>query len=104
MQPAEAFAGWQREPGVPLILLSHNPDTKQRLLRYSWDLMLSGHTHGGQLSLPLVGEPFAPIEDKAHVHGLYRWEDRWLHITAGVGALHSLRFNCRPEVSVLTLT
>jgi predicted MPP superfamily phosphohydrolase len=38
------------------------------------------------------------------VRGLYRWEDRWLHISAGVGALHTARFNCRPEVSLLTLT
>ena len=104
MDPASAFSGWQREPGVPVILLSHNPDTKERLLPFDWDVMLSGHTHGGQLSLPFVGEPFAPIRDKRFVRGLYRWEDRWLHITAGVGSLHTARFNCRPEVSALTLT
>ncbi len=103
MDPAAAFAGWQREPGVPSILMSHNPDTKDRLLPFGWDLMLSGHTHGGQLSLPLIGEPFAPIRDKRFVRGLYPWENRWLHITAGVGCLHTARFNCRPELSLLTL-
>ena len=35
---------------------------------------------------------------------LHRIGDRWLHITAGIGALHKMRFNCRPEVSLLTLT
>ncbi len=104
MDPAAAFTGWKREQGVPTVLLSHNPDTKDRLLPFTWDMMLSGHTHGGQLSLPLIGEPFAPIQDKRFVRGLYRWEERWLHISAGVGALHTARFNCRPEVSVLTLT
>ncbi len=104
MNPKAAFSGWKREPGVPAILLSHNPDTKDRLLPFPWDVMLSGHTHGGQLSLPFIGEPFAPIRDKRFVRGLYRWEDRWLHISAGVGALHTARFNCRPEVSLLTLT
>jgi predicted MPP superfamily phosphohydrolase len=104
MDPAAAFSGWKREPGVPAVLLSHNPDTKERVLPFPWDLMLSGHTHGGQLSLPYVGEPFAPIRDKRFVRGLYRWEDRWLHVSAGVGALHTARFNCRPEVSLLTLT
>ena len=104
MNPKAAFSDWKREPGVPAILLSHNPDTKERLLPFPWDVMLSGHTHGGQLSLPFVGEPFAPIQDKRFVRGLYRWEDRWLHISAGVGALHTARFNCRPEVSLLTLT
>ena len=104
MKPDAAFAGWKREPDVPTILLSHNPDTKERLQPFAWDLMLSGHTHGGQLSLPFIGEPFAPIRDKRFVRGLYRWEERWLHVSAGVGALHTARFNCRPEVSLLTLT
>jgi predicted MPP superfamily phosphohydrolase len=85
------------------ILLSHNPDTKTHLEAWPWDLMLSGHTHGGQLSLPGIGTPFAPIRDKRYVRGLHRWNDRWLHITKGVGNLHGMRFNCRPEVSVLTL-
>lgn len=88
----------------PTILLSHNPDTKTQLEKWPWDLMLSGHTHGGQLSLPGIGTPFAPIRDKRYVRGLHRWNDRWLHITKGVGNLHGMRFNCRPEVSVLTLT
>lgn len=87
----------------PTILLSHNPDTKSLLRAWPWDLMLSGHTHGGQLSLPGIGTPFAPIRDKRYVRGLHRWNDRWLHITKGVGSLHGMRFNCRPEVSVLTL-
>jgi predicted MPP superfamily phosphohydrolase len=104
MRPVAAFAGYQREPAVPLILLSHNPDTKGPLAAWPWDLMLCGHTHGGQLSLPLIGTPFAPVRDKGYVRDLHRWNDRWLHITAGVGALHHMRFNCRPEISVLELT
>ena len=104
MDPAAAFAGWKREPGVPTILLSHNPDTKDLLRAFAWDMMLSGHTHGGQLSLPLVGEPFAPIRDRRFVRGLYRWENWWLHVSAGVGSLHTARFNCRPEISLLALS
>lgn len=92
------------ERSLPTILLSHNPDTKSLLEAWPWDLMLSGHTHGGQLSLPVIGTPFAPIRDKRYVRGLHRWNNRWLHITKGVGNLHGMRFNCRPEVSVLTLT
>lgn len=85
------------------IVLSHNPDTKTDLEEFPWDLMLCGHTHGGQLSLPAIGTPFAPVQDKAFVAGLHRWKERWLHITKGVGNLHGMRFNCRPEVSVLAL-
>jgi len=96
-----AFAN--TSPADATILLSHNPDTKSALLGKPWDLMLCGHTHGGQLDLPVIGTPFAPIEDKRYVAGLHQWQGRWLHVTKGVGNLHGMRFNCRPEVSILTL-
>ena len=59
--------------------------------------------HGGQLRLPIIGTPFAPVRDKRFVEGLHRWEERWIHITRGVGNLHGVRINCPPEVSLLTL-
>ena len=90
--------------GRPTILLSHNPDTKTDLLPHRWDLMLCGHTHGGQLRLPLLGTPFAPVHDMRFVEGLHRWNERWIHITKGIGNLYGLRINCPPEVSFLTLT
>jgi predicted MPP superfamily phosphohydrolase len=89
--------------GAPTILLSHNPDSKELLRSYPWQLMLCGHTHGGQCDLMFLGTPFAPVRDKRFVKGLHRWEDRWIHTTRGVGNLHGLRINCRPEVSLLTL-
>jgi hypothetical protein len=106
MAPVSAFRaapGEKRREAIPTIALSHNPDTKGQLAAFDWDLMLSGHTHGGQLSLPYIGEPFIPVQDKRYVRGLYRWNERWLHITAGLGSLHKARFNCRPEISYLTL-
>jgi len=91
----------ESERDVPTILLSHNPDSKIALGNFAWDLMLCGHTHGGQCKLPWLGTPFAPVVDKRYVAGLKRWRDRWIHVTKGVGNLHGLRFNCRPEVSLL---
>lgn len=90
---------WER----PLFLLSHNPDSKIPLIEYDWDLMLSGHTHGGQLVVPFAGyRPFAPVYDKSHIEGLRQWEGRrWIHITRGIGNRHGVRFNCRPEMSLL---
>jgi hypothetical protein len=55
------------------------------------------------MRLPFLGAPFAPVQDKRFIEGLYRWKDRWMYINRGVGNLHGVRFNCRPQVSVLTL-
>ena len=85
------------------LLLSHNPDSKAKLGALNWDLMLSGHTHGGQFRLPILGAPFAPIKDKAFLVGLCPYGNRWIHVTAGLGNVHGLRFNCRPEISVIKL-
>jgi hypothetical protein len=89
--------------GTATILLSHNPDSKDQLCAYPWDLMLCGHTHGGQCDLVFLGTPFEPVRDKRYVRGLHRWNDRWIHITKGVGNLLGMRLNCRPEISLLTL-
>lgn len=47
------------EANLPRLMLAHNPDSKEVMRDEPWDLMLCGHTHGGQLRVPLVGEPFA---------------------------------------------
>jgi len=92
-------------PDGETILLSHNPDTKEHLGAFHWQLMLSGHTHGGQLRVPYWGAtPFAPVRDQRFVAGLRRWNERWIHVTKGIGSVYGLRINCPPEVSFLTLT
>jgi hypothetical protein len=103
MQPQSVFHEPVAADSEATLLMSHNPDTKTFLKNFPWDLLLCGHTHGGQLRLPFIGTPFAPVQDKKFVEGLHRWEGRWIHVTRGVGNLHGLRFNCRPEVSLLKL-
>jgi predicted MPP superfamily phosphohydrolase len=99
--PAAAFARTPPRRDAVRLLLNHNPDAKDRLRAFDWDLVLCGHTHGGQLRLPFFGTPFAPVVDKRYVSGLHRWEERWLYVTRGVGNLHGMRFNCRPQISVI---
>lgn len=102
MDPAAAFAG--PAPEGPRVVLSHNPDTKDPLRGYAWDLMLSGHTHGGQVVLPFYGPPIVPVRDRRFVQGLHRWDGRHLQISRGVGGiLAGMRLGCRPEVSVVDL-
>jgi hypothetical protein len=104
VQPGSAFPGPTAGSAPYCVLLSHNPDTKDVLAPYAWDLMLCGHTHGGQICLPFIGAPFAPVKDQRFIAGLYCWQNRRIHITRGVGNIWGLRFNCRPEVSLLTLS
>ncbi len=99
----EAFSA-PASPNTATLALMHNPDGKDAVAGYPWHLALCGHTHGGQCRLPFLGTPFAPVRDHRYVAGLNRWNDRWIFTTRGVGNLHGVRFNCRPEVSLLTLT
>jgi len=96
-----AFA--EVDPQNPTVLLAHNPDTKDVLRHQPWDLMLSGHTHGGQVIIPFEGVRYAPVRDKRYVAGLKPWGTRMIHVTRGVGNVGGVRFRCRPESSLLSV-
>ena len=87
----------------PVVLLSHNPDGKDLVARYPWQLMLSGHTHGGQIIWPFDGPRYAPVNDKRYVDGLKPWGTRHIQVSRGVGNIGGVRFRCRPEVTILDL-
>ncbi|MCK4738832.1 MAG: metallophosphoesterase [Deltaproteobacteria bacterium] len=90
------------------LLLSHNPDVNEEIdaLGHDIDLVLSGHTHGGQISLPLVGVPYVPSNSGSkYLKGLVRDGARQTYITRGIGNLIlPIRFNALPEVTILTLS
>ncbi|MDZ7639021.1 MAG: phosphodiesterase YaeI [Bryobacterales bacterium] len=99
-----AFDGLAKQADRLRIVLSHNPDTKAVLQYYSWELLLSGHTHGGQVVVPVLGPPILPIIDTDYFEGLYDWQGRRVYITRGIGGIFgAVRFNCRPEVTILDL-
>jgi uncharacterized protein len=87
----------------PVVLLSHNPDGKDLVAAYPWQVMLSGHTHGGQVVIPFDGPRYAPVNDKRYVSGLKPWRDRQIQVSRGVGNVGGVRFNCRPEATILDL-
>jgi predicted MPP superfamily phosphohydrolase len=99
--PERAFG--QRRGSEPTVVLCHNPDAKKDLRHRHWDLMLSGHTHGGQVCVPDVNPTWTPVSDKRFVSGLYKWDGRQLFITRGLGSPKHVRAFCRPEVSILDL-
>lgn len=88
-----------QEP-LPVILVSHDPESRELMKDYDWDLMLSGHTHGGQLGYPFTHKPICFRSDMPS--GLYEYEgDRHVFVTRGVGAIFGMRFFSRPEVNIL---
>lgn len=90
------------------ILLSHNPDINDDIsvFKERIDLVLSGHTHGGQVVAPLLGQPVLPSKfGQKYRMGLVRDGDRQTYISRGVGCLLApIRLNCLPEATVITLT
>jgi predicted MPP superfamily phosphohydrolase len=105
-----AVADAPADPALPLHLaLVHAPEprTLDRFERAGFDLLLCGHTHGGQLRVPGVGALVTNCGiDRARARGLSRYGRAWLHVSAGLGTspYAPVRFACRPEASLLTLT
>jgi uncharacterized protein len=101
IEPRRAFGDVRGQH--PTILLAHNPDSKDVLRYRPWDLMLSGHTHGGQVIVPFEGPRYAPVKDKRYISGLKPWGTRQIHVTRGVGNVGGVRLGCRPEASLLAV-
>ena len=101
--PGAIRADMDTSSAIVKILLTHNPDSKTNAKDLEWDLMLAGHTHGGQMKLPFIGTPFAPVRDRDFVNGLRLYQGNPVYVSPGVGNLHGMRLNCRPEISVLDL-
>ena len=84
------------------ILLSHTPDNITRAQRMGVDLMLSGHNHGGQVVLPVIGPVYSPSRFGCRYSGGAFWQSpTLLHVSRGLSGRHPLRWRCRPEVTVL---
>jgi predicted MPP superfamily phosphohydrolase len=85
------------------VALSHNPDTVGSLRSCSANLILSGHTHGGQVWIPLLGPPLLPVEDRKYSAGIYREGEQVIYVNRGIGLLRKVRFNCRPEIALIEI-
>lgn len=87
---------------TPTVVLCHNPDVCDLDIWSGYrGWVLSGHTHGGQVSLPLVGAPILPVRNARYVAGAYDLDGgRRLYINRALGHALQVRFGVRPEVTV----
>ncbi len=91
-------------PDVPRIVLSHGPDQVMWGSQTQVDLMLAGHTHGGQIRLPVLGPVYSPSRYSCRfASGDFRIGPTTLIVSRGVSGREPLRYNCRPELSRITL-
>ena len=89
---------------APVLLLTHNPDLFPRIpARVT--LTLAGHTHGGQVRLPLIGAPIVPsVYGPRYAHGLVVEQGRHLFVSTGIGTSDlPVRLGVPPTIFVLTL-
>jgi predicted MPP superfamily phosphohydrolase len=98
-QPAAAMHG--HCDGEPCLGLVHEPEAAPALVARGAELVLAGHTHGGQVSFPLLGAPYTLRADPRIrvAAGLQRLGRGLLHISAGLGHTTPLRFNCPPDAT-----
>jgi predicted MPP superfamily phosphohydrolase len=87
------------------LILAHNPDWVETVSDPRVGLVLSGHTHGGQVVLPFVGPPLVPSRfGQKYVRGLVQTSVTQVYVSRGVGTITPpVRFACPPEVPILTL-
>ncbi len=99
--PKVAFAKY--DPRYGGIVLCHNPDALPHLMPYPGDIVLCGHTHGGQVNLPWFWKRFTVLENMRFKRGLFNLGKKWAFVNTGIGEALPFRWFAMPEVLLLTL-
>lgn len=94
-----------RDPRQPTVLLAHEPDYADVVMGENHPLIqLSGHSHGGQVRVPLLGPPVTVTWGKKYLQGAFRVGQVRLYVNRGIGCTgRGVRFACPPEVTEITL-
>lgn len=97
-----AFA--RANPNVPCIAISHHPDIIDMLEDRRVDLLVCGHTHGGQIRFPFFGAVVVPSKHEGrYANGFHRQHRVLMYVSRGIGAIPPLRILCKPEVATFVL-
>ena len=107
--------GWKFDPGIGRSRLALNPAKKNILLMHypalakslngqKFDLLLAGHSHGGQVRIPFYGPLVTPFGVDEYDLGYFNTPAGPLYVGSGIGWFHlNIRFNCRPEITVIEI-
>lgn len=91
-------------PQEAVVLMVHEPDFADYVARFPVDLQLSGHSHGGQVLLPLLPPLYLPELARKYVRGLRQVGPLTLYTNVGLGTVAlPIRLNCPPEITLMTL-
>lgn len=104
-RPRQGHSAHRFRDREPVILLAHEPDYADHVARRgAADLVLSGHTHGGQVRIPFLPPLFLPPLGRKYIEGQFRIGGLQLYVNRGIGAVGiPFRFNVPPEITVITL-
>ncbi len=92
------------QPGVKNILLAHYPLWCEKVAPHRYDLMLAGHSHGGQVRLPLFGPITIPYGVGKYDLGRFETPAGPLYVGSGIGYFYlNYRFRCRPEITLVEI-
>jgi uncharacterized protein len=96
------------KPDGPVILMAHEPDFANEVTAHPQgrlvDLMLAGHSHGGQIQLPFLGPLILPPMGRIYPEGFYQLNRMQLYVNRGIGTVGlPFRLNCPPEITHITL-
>lgn len=97
----QAFKNY--DENYPGIILLHNPDGAPTLKDCPGNIILSGHTHGGQVNLPWMWKKFTLLENMKYKKGLVKSNNKWIYINRGLGSVLPFRWFSPPEILLLTL-
>ena len=86
------------------VVLVHYPEWADQLGPFRYDLILAGHSHGGQVRIPFYGALVVPFSTGKYEVGMFETKSGPLYVNPGIGYFYmNVRFNCRPEITVFEI-
>ena len=101
INPEAAFTNY--DSNAPGIILLHNPDGLPLIKNYPGEIVLCGHTHGGQINLPWLWRKFTLLENMTFKKGLFNYFSKWVYVSRGIGSSMQFRLLSPPEITLFTL-